>query len=152
MIMRTATAAMPSSGTCRFAPAPQAGQQVVYAVNINNVQIDGQPQSFSYTTTSFDPSTTSILTPVPAQVGFLQPTAQTSSSSPSVVIEVAHSMNAGQQVTVTYSTSNATATAGTNYVSTSGTLTFAPGQFYSEITVPILPGTTKSPAGLSRLP
>ena len=34
------------------------GQQIVYTVNINNVLIDGQPQSFSYTTTSFDPSTT----------------------------------------------------------------------------------------------
>ena len=43
------------------APAPQPGQQVVYAVQVDNVVINGQTQSFSYTTTSFDPTTTTVI-------------------------------------------------------------------------------------------
>ncbi|HEX4142939.1 MAG TPA: cellulose binding domain-containing protein [Pirellulales bacterium] len=43
-------------------------------------------------------------------------------------------------VTVAYSTANGTALAGTDYQSTSGTLTFAPGQTSQTISVPILGG------------
>ena len=130
-----------------YAPAPEPGQQAVYSVNVQNVLIDGEPQSFSYTTTSFDPEATTVLTPVPAQIEFLQPTVQTSASSGSVVIEVARGMNAGGQVSVEYSTTNGTAEAGTNFVSTSGTLTFAPGQFYGQIVIPILPGNSQNGGG-----
>jgi Calx-beta domain/Cysteine-rich secretory protein family len=130
-----------------FAPLPQHGQQVVYVVSIANVLIDGKPQSFSYITTSFDPSTTTAEEPVPAQLEFLQPLAQVSSSGRSMVIEVARSMNADQQVSVRYATSNGTAAAGVNYVAMSGTVTFAPGQFYSQIVVPILPDNARSPDG-----
>jgi hypothetical protein len=56
-------------------------------------------------------------------------------------------MNADKQVSVEYATSNGTAGAGTNYVATSGTLTFAPGQFYSQIVVPILGGDSPSAGG-----
>ena len=130
-----------------FAPVPLPGLQTVYTVNVGNVLIDGEPQSFSYTTTSFDPNTTTALEPVAAQVGFLQATAQVSATGGSIDIEVARSMNADQQVSVEYATSNGTAGAGTNYVATSGTLTFAPGQFYSQIVVPILPGSSQSGGG-----
>jgi hypothetical protein len=130
-----------------FAPAPQPGQQVVYTVNIGNVMIGGKPQSYSYITTSFDPSTTTDQVPVPAQVEFLQPLAQVSSQSNSIVIEVARNMNADQQVSVKYATSNGTASAGTNYVTTDGTVTFAPGQFYSRIVIPILPGNSRNTGG-----
>lgn len=130
-----------------YAPAPEHGQQVVYTVNIGNVVIDGKPHSYSYTTTSFDPTTTTAEDAVPAQVEFLQPLVQVSSTSRSIVIEVARSMNADQQVSVRYATSSGTAIAGTNYQTTSGTVTFAPGQFYSQIIVPILPGSSKSPGG-----
>jgi hypothetical protein len=130
-----------------FAPAPLPGLQTVYTVNVGNVLLDGEPQSFSYTTTSFDPSTTTALQPVPAQIEFLQPTAQVSANGGSVVIEVARSMNADQQVSVEYATSTGSALAGTNYVATSGTPTFAPGQFYSQIVVPILPGNSQSAGG-----
>ena len=43
-------------------------------------------------------------------------------------------------VTVGYSTANGTALAGTDYQSTSGTLTFAPGQTSETISVPVLGG------------
>ena len=122
-----------------FAPSAQPWQpQTVYTVNVANVMINGTPQSFSYTTTSFDPSTTTALQPVPASVEFLQPAAQVSANGGSILIEVARSMNADQQVSVEYATSNGTAISGTNYLATSGTLTFSPGQFYGQIVVPIL--------------
>jgi uncharacterized delta-60 repeat protein len=57
----------------------------------------------------------------------------------SVLITVMRSGNTQNQVTVNYATSDATAVAGTNYTSTSGTLTFAPGQTTSTFSVPILP-------------
>ena len=79
-----------------FAPAPQPGLQTVYSVDVENVLIDGAPQSFSYTTTSFDPESTTVLSPVPAEIGFLSPTVQTTSSAGSIVIEVARSMKRGR--------------------------------------------------------
>ena len=42
-----------------------------------------------------------------------------------------------QTVTVRYATSNGTATAGLDYVSVAGTLTFAPGETQKIITVPV---------------
>ena len=109
------------------APAPQPGQQVVYAVEVDNVVINGQTQSFSYTTTSFDPTTTTALTPVPAAVGFVQTSAQVDPAAGSITIDVACSMNTDQPVSVDYSTADGTAVAGTNYVATSGVLTFRAG-------------------------
>jgi len=119
------------------APAPAAGQQVVYAVLVTNVLVNGQPQSFSYTTTSFDPSTTSALEPVPAEVEFVQPTAGTSAGSATIL--VARNMDASQAVTVAYATADGSGHAGSDYVASSGTVTFAPGQFYAQIRVPLLP-------------
>ena len=130
-----------------FAPSPQHGGQAIYTINIGNVMVAGKAQSFSYSTTSFDPSTTTAQQPVSAQVEFLQPLAQVSSNSRSIVIEVARSMNADGQVSVKYATTSGTARAGTNFVATSGTLTFAPGQFYSQIVVPILAGSSHNAGG-----
>jgi hypothetical protein len=36
-----------------FAPAPQPGLQTVYSVDVENVLIDGAPQSLTYATTAF---------------------------------------------------------------------------------------------------
>ena len=49
-------------------------------------------------------------------------------------------------VTVDYATSNAGATAGTDYTATSGTLTFAPGETVKNIVVPIIDNATAEPA------
>jgi hypothetical protein len=43
-----------------------------------------------------------------------------------------------QEVTVSYATADGTATAGVDYVATSGTLTFAPGETVRSITVQVL--------------
>jgi hypothetical protein len=129
------------------APAPQPGQQVVYAVQVDNALINGQSQSFSYTTTSFDPSTTTALAPVPAAIGFLQTSAIVDPTAGSITIDVACSVSGDQPVSADYSTTDGTALAGTNYVATSGVLTFQPGQFYSQIVVPLLPGTPAQPGG-----
>ncbi len=121
------------------AAAPEPGKQTVYGVRVDDVIINGMLRSFSYTTTSFDPSTTTVLAPIPAQVGFLQTNTSVSTPDISVTVEVARSMNTDQPVSVDYTTNDGTALAGKNYVATSGVLTFSPGQFYSQIVVPLLP-------------
>jgi aryl-phospho-beta-D-glucosidase BglC (GH1 family) len=49
-----------------------------------------------------------------------------------------------QAVTVAYATADGTATQGMDYVATSGTLTFAPGQTQMTVTVPILADSTNT--------
>jgi uncharacterized repeat protein (TIGR01451 family)/CSLREA domain-containing protein len=51
----------------------------------------------------------------------------------------------GQTVTVNYATANGTATAGSDYTATSGTLTFTPGTTVQTINVPILGDTNCEP-------
>ena len=129
------------------APTPQPGQMVVYAVQVDNVVIDGQTQSFSYTTTSFDPSTTTVQTPVLPAVSFVQTSTQVGAAAGSISIDVTCTMNTDQQVSVDYATTDGTAAAGTNYVATSGVLNFGPGQFDGQIVVPLLAGTAAQPGG-----
>jgi hypothetical protein len=129
-------------------PAAAPGGTVVYTVDVANVMINGQPQSFSYTTTSFDPANTTALEPVPAQVEFLRTIASASTNGNSAVVEVARSMDADSSVSVAYTTADGSARAGVNFRATSGVLTFAPGQFYAQIVVPILPGDARDPGGI----
>src|SRR6185295_12432428 len=49
------------------------------------------------------------------------------------------------RVTVQYATTNGSAQAGTDYMATSGTLTFAAGETSKPIVVPILGDTTSEP-------
>lgn len=58
-----------------------------------------------------------------------------------VVFNVALTAPSGRPVTIAYSTADGTATAGLDYVPTSGTLTFAPGQTVLTVAVPILGDT-----------
>ena len=58
-------------------------------------------------------------------------------TSPSVLITVTRSLNTTGTVTVDYATSDGTAHVGTNYLATSGTLTFIDGQTSATISVPI---------------
>src|SRR5882672_3423341 len=57
------------------------------------------------------------------------------SGTTNAVLTVSLSAAAAQTVTVNYATANGTATAGADYVSTNGTLTFLPGQTSQTITV-----------------
>ena len=50
-----------------------------------------------------------------------------------------------QNISVSYSTANKTATAGTDYASTSGTLSFSPGQTQQSINVPVIGNTIYEP-------
>ncbi|MEP6902348.1 MAG: Calx-beta domain-containing protein, partial [Actinomycetota bacterium] len=51
-----------------------------------------------------------------------------------------------QTVTVRYQTANGTATAGTDYAATGGTLTFAPGETSKTVNVPVIGDTLDEPA------
>ncbi|MCU1268378.1 MAG: Na-Ca exchanger/integrin-beta4 [Acidobacteria bacterium] len=58
------------------------------------------------------------------------------------VFDVALSTASTQTVTVQYATSGGTATAGSDFQSVAGTLTFAPGVTHQAVTVPIIPDST----------
>jgi hypothetical protein len=58
------------------------------------------------------------------------------------VFEVVLSEASASPVTVNYSTRNGTAQAGSDYLATSGTLTFAPGELTKQITVQVIGDTT----------
>ena len=66
-------------------------------------------------------------------------------SAGTATFTVTLSAASGQTVTVGYNTSNGTATAGSDYTSATGTLTFIPGQTTQTITVPINNDTTDEP-------
>lgn len=57
------------------------------------------------------------------------------------VFNVVLSLASASPVTVSYSTRNGTALAGSDYVATSGTLTFAPGELAKQITVDVIGDT-----------
>src|SRR6185369_6185012 len=63
---------------------------------------------------------------------------ESNSGTTNAVLTVSLSSAAVQTVTVNYATANGTALAGTDYVSTNGTLTFLPGQTSQTITVKVL--------------
>jgi hypothetical protein len=65
--------------------------------------------------------------------------------SVTAVFTVTLSAASAQQVTVQYATANSTATAGSDYTATSGTLTFTPGQLTRTIAVAVLGDTTFEP-------
>lgn len=68
------------------------------------------------------------------------------SAGGSAVFTVTLSQASAQTVTVNYTTASGTAMAGSDFVASSGTLTFAPGQTTATVAVSILPdGTTPDP-------
>ncbi len=65
--------------------------------------------------------------------------------SVNAVFTVSLSGTSSQTVTVQYATANGTATAGSDYTATSGTLTFTPGQLTQTVSVPVLGDTVLEP-------
>ncbi len=76
-------------------------------------------------------------TAVPPVVAFEVASLSIAESAGSVVITATLSSASSLTVTVNYTTTNGTATAGSDYVATSGTLTFPPGQTSQSFSVPI---------------
>jgi glucose/arabinose dehydrogenase len=70
-------------------------------------------------------------------VGFSQPTYTVDENAGTATIAVTRSISRAGGVTVDYTTSNGTATAGADYTAASGTLTFAAGENRKTFTVPI---------------
>ena len=77
------------------------------------------------------------LTAQPVSVGFEMTQYAVASSAGTATIGVERFGNVSALVTVQYATSNGTAIAGKQYAPAAGTLTFLPGQAYSEQTFPV---------------
>mgnify|MGYP002381892220 CR=1 FL=1 len=89
---------------------------------------------------------TAIATPVPPSVSITDvAVAEGNSGTTSANFAVSLSKSSTTPVTVGYATADGTATAGTDYTPTSGTLTFAPGVTTQTIAVNILGDTTVEP-------
>ena len=73
------------------------------------------------------------------------PVTEGDSGATDAVFTVSLSKASSQAVTVDYTTIDATATAGTDYQLTSGTLTFAPGQTSGTVSVPIIDDIVDEP-------
>ena len=69
---------------------------------------------------------------------------RTSRLTGSVPISVTLSRTADQTVTVRYATEDGTALAGVHYLTSTGTLTFAPGSTLRSFAVPVLSASTRS--------
>jgi hypothetical protein len=89
----------------------------------------GEPATFTFTIVDND---------VAGQVSFAQPAFGVREDAGTIEIPVVRSLGAASGVTVDYETSNATATAGSDYTTTSGTLTFDANDNLETIVVPIL--------------
>ncbi|HEV2814905.1 MAG TPA: Calx-beta domain-containing protein [Solirubrobacteraceae bacterium] len=69
--------------------------------------------------------------------------AEGDSGTRNATFNVTLSSPTSQTVTVAYATANGTATAGTDYTTTNGTLTFSPGELVETINVPVLGNTVE---------
>jgi hypothetical protein len=107
-----------------YTPTVIGGDGAVYAINNATLWAVGALPQLSIADTSANQSTSATLNAI-----FTVTLAQPDSAS----------------VTVGYATADGTAVAGTDYVQTTGSLTFAPGQTSQTISVPVLPTTVYSP-------
>jgi FKBP-type peptidyl-prolyl cis-trans isomerase 2 len=136
-----------ASGMLTFAPG-QLTQ--TFEVTILEDELDEADETVSLTL--HDPVNATLGSPSQATLNILDndapPSVQFSSANFSAnedagtaTISVALSAASGQVVTVDYATSDGTATAGSDYLAASGTLTFAPGVVSQTFTVPLLADT-----------
>jgi hypothetical protein len=138
-----------ASGTLSWADGDAANK--TFAVPITNDTLDEPNETFTVTLSSPTGGAT-LGSPSSATVTITDddptPTVQFSAASSSgseattpASIAVTLSAASGQTVTVNYATANGTATAGSDYTATSGTLTFNPGVTSQTISVPIINDT-----------
>ena len=110
------------------------------ATSGTSISLGGQIKDITATVLFSNITSTAVVTssaPTSATLSIAS-SASASASSGSVALTVTRSGSTTGASTVSYSTSNGTATAGTNYTATSGTLSFAAGETSKTITVPIL--------------
>src|SRR3954471_24867407 len=86
--------------------------------------------------------TRSLLSITVGDVTMTEPASGTADAVFTVRLDQAHS---GEAVQVDFSTEDATARARADYVATSGTLTFAPGETSKTIAVPVIGGLATKP-------
>ncbi|MHB8877335.1 MAG: Calx-beta domain-containing protein, partial [Myxococcaceae bacterium] len=139
------------SGTLTFAPGDTTRS---VTVSISNDVFDEADESFTVTLagavdatvskamgvgTIIDDDATPTLSVNDVQI------AEGNAGTTNASFTVALSAVSGQTVTVSYATSDGTATAGSDYVSTSGMLTFTPGVLSQTVLVPINGDTAVEP-------
>ena len=138
----TSWVAVPAGGIT-FA-AGQTSVQVRVAVTDDNIDEANETFNLTATVTSGTTANTSatgvgtIVDNDPAPVLNITGPATINETAGTATYTVTLTGNTSLPVTVNYGTANGTATSGTDYTSTSGTLTFAVGETSKTITVPIL--------------
>ena len=139
-----------TSGTLSWANGDTANK--TFTVSITNDSLDQPNETFTVTLSSptggatlGSPSSTTVTIiddDPPPTVQFSAASSSGSEATTPAAIAVTLSAASGQTVTVNYATANGTATAGSDYTATSGTLTFNPGVTSQTISVPIINDTT----------
>ncbi len=140
-----------TSGTLTFAPGETSK---TFTVDILNDALDEADETIDVTLS--DPTNATLGTPFGAvvtivdddpqpSVAFSQAAFTKGEGSGTAEIEVVLSAASGRVVTVDYTTSDGTATAGSDYAATSGTLSFAPGQVSAIIELAILDDAQDEP-------
>ncbi len=131
------------SGTLTFAPGVTT--QPISVLIVGDLS-DEPNETFSVTLSSpagarlgTIPSTTVTITDddAPPIISWQGANTNVGEAAGSALVPVVLSVPSAFTVTVAYATSNGTATAGSDYTTTSGTLTFAPGQTSLNISIPI---------------
>ncbi len=140
-----------ASGTLTFNPGETSK---TFSVPISEDTRDEADESVMLTLSSPSnavlgtPSTASITiidNDLPPSVTFSSSTINANENAVSAVVTVRLSAASGRTVTADYATSDGTATAGSDYTATSGTLTFNPGETSKTFSVPILEDTLGEP-------
>lgn len=131
----------PVAGTLTFAPG-ETTQTI--SVQINGDPLHEPDETFLMRLSSatgaelLDGSATGTITNDDAAPALSIADTSASEASPAMLLAVTMSAASAQPVTVAYSTAPGTAAAGTDYVTTSGSFTIAPGDTTATIAVPLL--------------
>ena len=152
----TATAAddyEPVTGTLSWAEGDRTNKS--FTVPIANDTLDEMNETFTVKLTALPDDailgspasgTVTIVDEDPAPtVQFNQLKTSRVESSTTAVLNVTLSGASGKTVTVKYATADGTAVAGSDYIASSGILTFSPGVTIQQVTVPIINDTVVEP-------